>query len=236
MLKGARGYNNAVYLLNDYCKTMYSNSSKGAVARSLNIEDIQDKMKVVDEETGKKAYESYTSLITKTTYGAEYSYSSNRWYPLQWKKDNGIIGESEPKNPSDSDIKEYATENDAIAEENDTLTVTQTFWASSEMQSNFISADTRDTTKATSMYYELLCNNGRPYYWLASRFVNANNSSYSGFGLRCVIIGYVDGYNMFFSNGNTDFSGYFVRPAVSLKSNIINTDDGYNETTGWSLK
>ena len=55
-LKGARGYNNGVYLLNDYCKTMYSNETIGAVARSLNIEDIEDKMITIN---GKKAYESY---------------------------------------------------------------------------------------------------------------------------------------------------------------------------------
>lgn len=236
MLKGARGYNNAVYLLNDYCKTMYSNSSKGAVARSLNIEDIQDKMKVVDEETGKKAYESYTSLITKTTYGAEYSYSSNRWYPLQWKKDNGIIGESEPKNPSDSDIKEYATENDAIAEENDTLTVTQTFWASSEMQSNFISADTRDTSKSNSMYYELLCYNGNLGYWLASRYVGTDSSMYAEFGLRYVSYGGISGTWMFKGYKRVNEHGTLVRPIVSLKSDIINIDAGYDETTGWELK
>ena len=168
--RGARGYNNGVYLLNDYCKTMYSNSSKGAVARSLNIEDIQDKMKVIDQETGEKAYENYTSG-TGTAYGTTYSYSSTRWYPLQWKNDNGIDGES-----NQTQVTEYGTENNAKAQESDTLTVTQTYWylSSSDMQSNFISADTRDTSKSNSMYYELLFNTNR--YWLASRFVSTNQS------------------------------------------------------------
>ena len=232
--KGARGYNNGVYLLNDYCKTMYSNSSLGAEARSLNIEDIQDKMKVVDEETGKKAYENYTASNTGTKYGDPYHYSSNKWYPLQWKNDNGTTGESKQET-----VTSYETEADAKAQETaGGLIVTQTYWylSASDIQSNFISADTRDTTKATSMYYELLCNNGSSYYWLASRYVLTYNSSYSYFGLRNVDRGRVGGYRMFFSSGNTDSNSYYVRPVVPLKSNIINTDDGYNETTGWSLK
>ena len=233
--KGARGYNNGVYLLNDYCKTMYSNSSLGTEARSLNIEDIQDKMKVVDEETGKKAYENYTASNTGTKYGDTYPYSSNKWYPLQWKNDNGTTGESKQETATS-----YETEADAKAQETagDDLIVTQTYWylSASDIQSNFISADTRDTTKATSMYYELLCNNGSSYYWLASRYVNTHNSSFSSFGLRDVYNGDVNGLNVFYSDDDTNSSNFYVRPVVSLKSNIINTDDGYNETTGWSLK
>ena len=232
--KGARGYNNGVYLLNDYCKTMYSNSSLGAEARSLNIEDIQDKMKVVDEETGKKAYENYTASNTGTKYGDTYPYSSNKWYPLQWKNDNGTTGESKQET-----VTSYETEADAKAQETaGGLIVTQTYWhlSAGNIQSNFISADTRDTTKATSMYYELLCNNGSSYYWLASRYVKTNYSSYFIFGLRGVNNGDVNGNNMFSSSASPYGNGYCVRPVVSLKSNIINTDDGYNETTGWSLK
>ena len=184
--QGARGYNNGVYLLNDYCKTMYSNSSKEAVARSLNIEDIQDKMKV-DEVTGKKAYENYNSGVG-AGYGKTYSYSSNRWYPLQWKNDSGIIGES-----IQTQVTEYETENNAKLQEGDTLTVTQTHWTSSksDMQSNFIVADTRDNQKSNSMYYELLCNNGNSYYWLASRYVLTGDTSFAVFGLRGVNQNYI---------------------------------------------
>lgn len=35
------GYNNCVYVLNDICKTQYSNSTLAAVGRSLNLEDIE---------------------------------------------------------------------------------------------------------------------------------------------------------------------------------------------------
>ena len=191
--QGARGYNNGVYLLNDYCKTMYSNSSIGAEARSLNIEDIQNKMKVIDEKTQKKAYENYIS-DTGTAYGMPYTYSTNRWYPLQWKKDNGAIGES-----VQATLTEYKTESDATVQESIALIVTQTYWYSeaSEMQSNFISANTRDTLKSNDMYYELLCNNGISSYWLASRFVNASDIDFANFGLRNIREGFSRRYYFF---------------------------------------
>lgn len=236
--KGARGYNNGVAILNDYCKTMYSNDSKGAVARSLNIEDIQDKMKVVDEATGKKAYESYTTENGIAYKTGTYSYTSNKEYPLKWKEDNGIVGESEPKTPTSSDIKSYESEDDAKTQKTSgDLTVTQTYWYldASTMGANFELADTRDTTKANSMYYELLCNNGNSYYWLASCYVYAGGSSYADFGLRRVNNGDVAGSGMFLSNSDMYSYDRFVRPIVSLPSNVIDLDTNYETVGKWNL-
>ena len=39
---GALGYNNGVYLLNDICKELYSNTSKGVIARSINLKNMED--------------------------------------------------------------------------------------------------------------------------------------------------------------------------------------------------
>lgn len=236
--RGARGYNNGVAILNDYCKTMYSNASKKAVARSLNIEDIQDKMKV-DEETGKKAYESYTSGTGTVYKTGTYPYSSNKWYPLKWKEDNGIEGESEPKTPTSSDIISYVSEDNAKDQEKtQDLIATQTYWSldASTMSSNFETANTRDTTKANSMYYELLCNNGSSYYWLASRYVTTNSASYANFGLRFVFGGNVSGNYMFRSNSNPRSLTYFVRPVVTLPSNVIDLDTNYETVGKWNLK
>ena len=181
-----------------------------------------------------KAYENYTSG-TGTAYGTTYSYSRNRWYPLQWKKDNGIDGESDQ-----TQVTEYATESNAKSQENDTLTVTQTFWSltSNEMKSNFISADTRDTSKSNSMYYELLCNNGGSLSsWLASRCVNTDDFGAANFGLSTVTYGYISFSYMFYSYGITGDNFNNVRPIVSLKSDIINIDAGYDENNGgWQLK
>ena len=77
------------------------------------------------------------------------------------------------------------------------------------------------------------------YYWLASRCVYTHSSS-ADFYVRYV--------NSSAVNGNTlcsGFSSYLfeyalshcaVRPLVSLKSEVIDIDAGYDETTGWKLK
>ena len=104
------------------------------------------------------------------------------------------------------------------------------------MQSNFQKADTRDNTKANSMYYELLCNNGTSDYWLASRFANTFSSSNAAFGLRYVINGHVYGTSMFYSDADVNYNYNRVRPVVSLPSNIINIDTDYNEVGTWKLK
>ena len=237
--KGARGYNNAVYLLNDYCNTMYSNSSINAKARSLNIEDIQDKMKV-DNITEKKAYENYRTNGggTEVLYGESFSHNNredNKWYPLQWKNDNGIEGESKQ-----IEAIEYTTENDAQAENDTSLTVIQTYWylSSSNMQSNFISAVTRDDSKSNDMYYELLCNNGDLNYWLASRCVNAYYNDFPEFGIRTVNNGDIH-FNIMFSAmeymplGEGD---NYVRPVVMIQANVIDTSTDYEIEGYWKLK
>ena len=42
-LANPQGYNNGVKLVNDACKTLYSDEEKGITARSINIEDFEDK-------------------------------------------------------------------------------------------------------------------------------------------------------------------------------------------------
>ena len=76
-------------------------------------------------------------------------------------------------------------------------------------------------------------------YWLASRCVYTYSSNAS-FEVRYV--------NSILVNGNSLCDGYSsllfespcsifaVRPLVSLKSEVIDIDAGYDETTGWKLK
>lgn len=235
-LKGARGYNNGVAILNDYCKKMYGNVSKRAVARSLNIEDIQDKMKV-DEETGKKAYESYTSETGTVYKTGTRPYPSDKWYPLKWKEDKGIVGESEPKCPESSDIITYEKEDDAKTQEtSENLTVTQTDWDLGEntLRANFETANTRDTTKANSMYYELLCDKGRSCYWLASRSVDSCNEAYAIFGIRCMSYGNIYG-GLMRSTSYPFTDRAAVRPVVSMPSDVIDLNTNYETIGKWNL-
>ena len=62
-LAGAIGYDNGVYLLNDVCKNLFSNSSMNAVGRSINIEDITSKIpENMIESTG------YAPVDARRTY------------------------------------------------------------------------------------------------------------------------------------------------------------------------
>ena len=77
-------------------------------------------------------------------------------------------------------------------------------------------------------------------YWLASRCVNTD-SDYVGFLMRYVKSSSVSGNRLCYSlNSNLylhTLSDYAVRPLVSLKSEVIDIDAGYNEATGgWKLK
>ena len=228
-LKGSLGYNNGVYLLNDYCKTLYSNSSIGATARSLNIEDIQDKMDLSVWD-----YHNYNGDGTTKTY------ETNKNYPYQWEQEktekskidgnliNGTLGQSEQKELTEEKYSEATT----------SIEVEGTDWSRSaeKMKSNFKEADTRDETKANSMYYELLCNNGNLCYWLASRYANPDFSSYAIFGLRYVSFGDMLCKTLFYSDADVDYLSNRVRPVVSLKSNIINIDTDYDTEGTWKLK
>ena len=68
-LEGPQGYNNAVYLLNEACSNLYSDTSKGITARSINMDDIENAMKEAGNESAIVApTQPYTG-----TYNSSYS-------------------------------------------------------------------------------------------------------------------------------------------------------------------
>ena len=75
----AQGYNNAVKLLNDACSSLYSNTSKGITARSLNLDDIE---KYMNEE-------KLTSAKNDIKYGEQLApaLTSNKAYPTIYAKE-----------------------------------------------------------------------------------------------------------------------------------------------------
>ena len=57
--EGALGYNNGVYLINDICEKLYSNTAKGIKARSINLEDMEKHL----TDAGFTARNAYTNSI-----------------------------------------------------------------------------------------------------------------------------------------------------------------------------
>ena len=89
-LSGAKGYNNAVYLLDKTCKTLYNNSKLASNVQNLKIEDIQDYLAY--------DYTQYTNSNVDTgKYGGTKEYEANKNYPNIFAKEktgwvNGIKG------------------------------------------------------------------------------------------------------------------------------------------------
>ena len=199
---GATGYNNGVYLLNDMCNELYSNLDKKTTARSLNIEDIQDKLKSEDTYKG---YESKTG----TKWGSSFTYDTAKKFPAQWQNDNGVEKESENKNliPIEKELSDVESK-----------TITQTLWDrdAETMKTAFKETSTNFSETDSEIYYNLLCNKGNGRYWLASRFANAPSESYAVFGLKGVREGRVGGPYLFYTSGFLpSVESRSVRPVVN---------------------
>ena len=219
---GALGYNNGVYLINDICEKLYSNTAKGIKARSINLEDMEKHL----TDAGFTARNAYSNSVT---YGTPKTYPSSKQYPKLYASQigAGITSTSVTKpdivktiDPYKESSKGYTT---PTAETSDTagdsgLTVTQTYYSIPINEANYGAAAA------------ILANLN--YYWVASRFVLAY-SSYARFGLRDANTS-MYGRNLFYSDGVTISNNYRLRPLVSLSSSVLT---GEKDTNGaWTIK
>ena len=221
--RGALGYNNGVYLLNDIADELYRNDSLGVTARSLTIEDIEKGM----TEEGLEYVHSYSDEAvpygqTKTYTG---SYSN---YPNLYAQENGsgintTTTKTDGIGQSDSYYTSPTTETYSKAS-TEGLTVTQTYYNRSMNNSYY----------KNSTFYSLI-HGFSGYQWLASRFVNTL-SAYANFGLRRVRSNDLLGCDLFSSDGSTYGKNGYLRPVVSLKSNIrLGSGDGKSSSTAYQI-
>ena len=210
--KGALGYNNGVYLLNHIADELYSNDSLGVTARSLTIEDIEKGM--TEDGIGDVHSPDGGWGQTKT-----YTSSSHRYYPNLYAQENGsgintTTTKTDGIGQSDSYYTSPTTETYSQAS-TDGLTVTQTFYYTSISSSCY----------KNSTFYNLI-HGVSGNQWLASRYVIAY-STYADFGLRYVSSSSLISSYLFGSySGESSLNGY-LRPVVSLKSNIrLSSGDG----------
>ena len=220
--KGVLGYNNGVYLINDICEKLYSNTAKGIKARSINLEDMEKHL----TDAGFTARNAYKNEVT---YGTPKTYTSNKQYPKLYASQigAGITSTSVTKpdivktiDPYKESSKGYTT---PTAETSDTagdsgLTVTQTYYNIPINEANYGAAAA------------ILANSN--YFWVASRYVKTNSSDAS-FGLRDASTN-VDGSSMFNSDGYANNYRDRLRPLVSLSSSVLT---GEKDTNGaWTIK
>ena len=193
---GSVGFNNGVYLLNDLCNNLYSNSTLGVTARSINLLDIESKL----NSAGIEARNSYNN--GNKTYGELQTYTGNYANTPEIYKRVGKTAEEETKNY-------YTVPTTETHTKESTLEAQQTYYDFS---------NGADTYFDDSAFHDLIFNTGTKY-WIASRYVDCY-SDIAGFGLRYVSNIYLFGYYLLNSYANTHDTSYFVRPVVSLGANI----------------
>ena len=201
-LRGATGYNNGVYILNDIGRQLYSNSSLNAVGRSINLEDIEKHY----NDAGKKYRDDYVSADgvkygdTKT-YNSEYGY-----YPSLYAQEIGSgINSTSTKNDglNKSDSSELTTEEYNNA---NTLTVTQTFYRVPGSNEYY-----------NDNFYDVIGEIG----WIATRVVDCyvNGSDHAAAFSFATISIPISNMAYFSKNSRVQISSY-LRPVVTLPSSI----------------
>ena len=217
------GYNNGPYLMNEICKSQYSNKTLGVNARSINLLDMEKHL----TPTGITNRNAYTSSVK---YGTTKTYTSYTKYPSLYANQKGagpnVSSISQPDTTKGNDPYE---ESKPIVPKGTTepttsstygtgspLTVTQTFY--------IIAIDNTNYGTASSILA-----NGTPF-WVAARCVNTF-SNFDRFGLRYAGTD-ANGYLMFDSVGDTYGDRYALRPVVSLPSSLLT---GEQTNGAWNL-
>ena len=232
---GVKGYNNGVYLMNDICKTLYSNSAHNIEARSVNqddmekwlTDDVKDASGNVTTKGGKTAKsESIKSYISSLTGGTSYIESvdtanntvkykkARSYYPILAGHENGI--------GIDTDVKK-----DGIGLSEENVKVNNTPLIPTEKTR----AQAENNLAVKQTYYEIAINSTNygagakalskdRNFWVASRYVYCYSDT-ATFGLRYAEPG-TNGDHMFHSYGGNGSSNIHprLRPVVTLRSDV----------------
>lgn len=196
--KGSLGFNNGVYLLNDLCRAQYTNAHLCALARSINLEDIEKHLN--HNGISKRNSEVFNHLH----YGDSKSYTgSNSYTPdvyLHAKGDSDNYYTSLTKNT-------YLSKSENPNGNN--LDIIQTYYPIKFQENNFDDPN----------FYHLVFDTDSSY-WLATRYA-CSSTDYAGFGLQRVSSNFNEsftGASLFYSNNSLDEGSSSVRPVVRLPS------------------
>lgn len=204
----ALGYNNGVYLINDICKQLYSNSSLGIEARSFNIIDFEEKL----NNEGILARNDYSNSISlKYNEGKVYDTSKNSFYPI-----------IEGKKLDRSSISALTTETYTQSSDN-ILNVNQSYYYLENLENYLKEED-----------YSLICIASG--YWVATRYVDCRES-YALFGICGMSSSNnIGGHTMIRSDKYANYNyAWGLRPIVIVDMSILN-NDCENIDGVWQLK
>ncbi len=191
---GPVGFNNAVFLLNDLCESLYSNDEIGAVGRSLNLEDIEKNM----TEDALALREEYG---TNTAYGETKTYDgSNIFMPDVYSRTNGE-DESDPV---------YASATTDTLKSSSKLEAKQTFYGIEDLNEEHFENEE---------IYEIIFGD-EIESWLATRGTDCQSGNFASFAIMNVKNGIFAGITLLKSTGEAKSGTGHVRPVVTLSSDV----------------
>ncbi len=223
-LQGAQGYNNAVYMLNAACSSLYGDSSKGITARSIKEEDFVKAGGTV----WKNARAAYSNGTVQ--YGNQYisAYSNKNYYSIIYMNEiNSVIDGTKKTNGLNP--SEQATPI-AKTDEGATDGYLKAGIDVQPYQTYYNTTDYATTADLLEEYSNILLPKGSSTnYWVASRCV-IPNSSYCDFGVRGVYSGFFGAGYLFNSGTGVNSDKRTVFSIVSLSTQVLEkTADGtYN--------
>ena len=238
--RNGRGYNNSIYIINDICKTLYSNSKLGIEARNINIKDIEKLM----NSTGIEARNAYIEENSKIQYGKIKTYIDNREYPALYINENGSGIDIETDGKTEQEIKMQLKKDgvdgsDSYYEEptrdfslkaKKSLTATQTAYTFNNIPANYFKDYNED--KGQSIIRNMLFEADQEY-WVASRAVDCD-ANYASFDVFAVDGNNLISKDMFCSYGDKNYNhASHIRPIVTIRPEIkiipVDNPDGSSE-------
>lgn len=213
-LWGYRGYNNAVYLIDEACSTLYG-SNKGT-SKNIKIEDIEEKINKTQFD-----YTQYVSENSNIIYGGTKEFNFTVNCSNIYTSEIGCKAINGNTNIGTLDLSEQDNLVSGTYSRVNQILTTQTCWSKEMALQDYISSN----------YYNIFHINGSSY-WISSRCVNIStvNSWYSVFRVSSESI---KGQIMQRLNDDTSGSLFGIRPVVTLNSDVQLESDGTNT---WKIK
>ena len=228
-INGVLGYNNGPYLMNDICKSQYSNKSLGVSARNINLLDMEKHLTA----KGINARNSYVGVNSGSIkYGKTKTYTGTKtYYPISLKNQKGaginttsvikpdITKGNDPFDESKKIATTEPTTDGSKGQATKGLTITQTKYEIEINSTNYGEA------------YKVL--NSRSSYWVAAR-ATGTFSSCADFYVRFVSGSKIDVWQLYDSEPLDNFGNNSLRPVVTIYSSFFT---GTKDSSGaWNLK
>ena len=223
IIYGKDGYNNGVNELNKMCSVFgYGNGATGA--RSTNIDDIDkalnyNKKDYVYTGENKDVKINWKYGWTTTYYGKKTTWNPKNTYEV---KDTSKLDENGDCQREGSHVI-FKDVNGNVATDDNPITIKSNIYTYNKDQfTNKIESNALNTIFGVS----------NQFFWLASR-TTYGGVGYAMWGLFSIESDALYVNNLYYSYDSENNYNYFVRPVVSLKSNI----QGEKDASGvWQLK